>query len=315
MLSAKDRRYCMNGNHWFDALMTDVMAGYLTQGVEMSFNSRIVSDHSVARASGLGSCPTKTAYERLGVEPTNPNNTPQGNVNLALLLSSGTHVAKMYQSALLWAASRSNDLIVMVEEPLRSDEIHGTTDAYVNYLGNEMIVDFKYSMSYTGGAPGEPRDNYGMQLIAYGMGWEKKYGYEPELGLFVIGKGKQTEPVWKLYRLVKEGEGYIFMTPEGGIFEPPKYKGRWNHPDILNRKRAVELARQQGYHMRMAKLGTPEIAITDPLNDKEDGWQCGVIDKTNKLFEPRCAYAHMCHGVTDRGREVVKNEETGKWEF
>lgn len=284
----------------FHALLRGTVVEYLSSGQTVHVSNQLVHDKSKARASGLASCELKTAYERLEVAPSNPENTSDINPNLALLLSSGGHLAEMYQGALVWYASQTPNTVVITERTLSNETMIGRIDAYAKWDDHEIIVDFKYTLGQ-GGDPGSPRYNYGLQLIAYQMMWEKQFGTVPEVALVTIGKGGQFDDVFKVWALVAEGEGYRFYDTTTGEPYKPSYGGKWNSPDKLNHLAVQEFVKRQLDYMETVKfsnaVGVPvRSPIQDVLND-EEGWQCGRKDYKTMTLKPACAYAGLCHGL------------------
>src|SRR5690606_5531587 len=105
-------------------------------------------------------------------------------------MNNGTHMARLYQSALAYWAMRNQGVAVTLEMPLASTQMRygGAADAVLQAFDETWILEFKYTTDSGNEEAGEPTLPYAWQLMAYGYAYEEKFGIFPRLGLVTIGK-------------------------------------------------------------------------------------------------------------------------------
>lgn len=255
-----------------------------------------LSDHSKARASGLGSCALKTAYERLPTEDIERLlGMPMGdrNINLMLLMQHGTEIGAYYANALVSFAARRTSYATEPEFDASSEFIVGKADVVLTRAEGKLIdgalIEIKYT-SKMDGTGGDPKYHHALQLLAY----TRTCPYTPYL--MTVGKGNPVRNTFRLWRLVMDARaGGCYLIDEEG--EPLKEK--WNDPDLINQKAVSEYAAEQlAYADAVAGGNRVDPPIEDPLNNPK-GWQCLNANYKEKIATPNCPFCAICHGITE----------------
>lgn len=284
------------------SLIEEALREHLDSRVKVTVHeSERISDHTKARASGLGLCALKTPLERHF--PSTPN------INAAMLMAHGTQIGGFYQDALVSYASRHPFITAEPEVDGSTDEIVGKPDIIITDYSSGgfdgAVIEMKYT-SNADGTGGKIRPHYAFQLMAYYM----KYPVTPFI--MTIGKGNMREFSFRLWRM-EMGDGGFYIVDEDG--EP--FKAPWNKPEIINPITVKGLAAEQiFYAQEVDKLVNGLIThiqppFADPLNDP-NAWQCLDINTKTGTAKPSCPFAGRCFGIV-KETPFEKTEDGKQW--
>jgi hypothetical protein len=277
--------------HELRSILEDALAEHLANRIKISATETArPSDHSKARASGLGTCALKTAYDRAL--------DPKMGINLALLLAHGTQIGQLYQDAMIAYASRHAFISADVEVVIDAPTVVGKVDLLVSKFDphtmseDSAIVEIKYT-SKQDGSGGDIRPHYALQLLSY-LSAIPAHPY-----LMTVGKGNADDLTFRLWKMVLDPYvgGYYLVDEEG-----ERFKARWNDPAYLNMATVLALSYEQinyGTEVEAALANNTNVLppFADPLNDSA-AWQCLKIETKRNVASPKCPHAGRCWGVT-----------------
>lgn len=267
--------------------------------------TQVVHHQNLVSPSSLGGCALRAAHQKLKHAPDLPELLPGENTPLASLFASGNAMAEMYQVAMLWQASRSEDLSVFVEQHIHDEMFAGRYDMLLNLHSVAPSTDKRYTavnrvkvpvlieIKYT--KTPKVRKSYAFQLLAYRQMLAHQKIANPE-ALVMLLMSIHDDGQFTLFELKEEpGNGYMFYHTEGPNEGQP-YDERnavrwWNNPNHISQ----ETLRHQ-HQVILDYMSGDRTKPPIDINGTE-AWMCVNTDPKKKTITPSCPWALSCHGI------------------